>query len=162
MKKLSFSLSTALSLLLAGSLFAQTDDGEFLSGKWEYRQATGQSFDDEGEILQFTSDNGIIQGTYFGLEREGDHGLLYTATVISDLTLDKDGQVSFTVPDRDLYRTRPSAISDKSKMPSDGFIRNKLYMKGILKDKKLTINCKSVNSSCPDNVMVFQKGKWGQ
>jgi hypothetical protein len=140
---------------------AQTDHEKGLVGRWEYRQAAGTSFDREGEILEVSRGNGSIRGVYFGLEREGEHGLYYTAIEVKNLTVSKDGEVTFTVPTRELFRERPKTIDDTIQMQSRsaGFTRDELQMKGSVQGGRLILRC-DPGISCPAATMVFQKGTW--
>ncbi|HAS53635.1 MAG: hypothetical protein A2X56_12175 [Nitrospirae bacterium GWC2_57_13] len=160
--KLSAFFLSIMCLSLATVCLAETDHEKALIGTWEYRQAAGESFDNEGEILQIARNNGLLHCVYFGLEREGDHGLFYTAVKIKDLTVKSNGEVSFTVPERDLFTKRPKNVQEAGhdKLRSAGFTRNELQMRGHLQGDRLTLHCTSKSNSCPDGVMVFLKGKW--
>jgi len=136
-------------------------------GTWEYRQKNSSSpsgYDDEGERLELIQMGGSIQGLYFGLERAEDHGLLYTLVEIKDVEVSEDGKISFTVPGRNFYRDRPRSLEDieKRKGASDGFTRRELKFRGELKNGDLILQCLSEPIECPEQVMVFRKGKWTQ
>lgn len=135
---------------------------ENLVGTWEYRQPAGQTYDDEGEIIKFAEVNGRAKGTYFGLEREGEHGLFYTAVEIKDLKLIRGSEIYFTVPERTLFERRPKITQEpeRRRMPSAGFTRDELKMEGVIQGEKLILHCKSEGKSCPDEVMTFEKEKW--
>lgn len=160
--KLSVIFLSVIHLSLAASCFAETDHEKALVGTWEYRQTAGKSFDSKGEILEVSRDKGLLHGIYLGLEREGDHGLFYTVVEMKDLTVRGNGEVSFIVPERDLFTTRPKSIREtkQKKFRSGGFTRDELLMKGSLRGDRLTLHCTSKGYSCPEDVMVFQKGKW--
>ena len=136
-------------------------------GTWEYRQKNPGSpsgYDEEGERLELIQMGGSIQGLYFGLERAEDHGLLYTLDEIKDVEVSEDGKISFTVPGRKFYRDRPTSLEDieKRKGASDGFTRRELKFRGELKNGDLILQCLSEPIECPEQVMVFRKGKWAQ
>jgi hypothetical protein len=133
-----------------------------LLGVWEYRQKAGQGYDDQGERLELSCRGDSIQGLYFGLEREGEHGLFYSLVEMADLKVDPNGELSFTVPERDLFHERPKNLQEvkQKKLASAGVTRDELYLRGRLKEEKLIVACTSKGSSCPDTVMVFHKGQW--
>lgn len=133
-------------------------------GAWEYRQAAGDGYDKEGEKLQLSCGAGSIRGLYFGLEREGEHGLFYTAVEVSRLNVSPDGELSFTVPERDLFTDRPRNLQEVKlkKLTSAGVTRDELYLRGRLTEEKLILTCTSKSHSCPDAVMVFHQGKWSR
>ena len=141
--------------------FAQTDFDAALVGTWEYRQAAGKDVDAEGERLEVARVDGRLQGVYFGLEREGEHGLFYTAVPMRNLKVGRSGEVSFTVPARDLFSTRPRTLqqAETEKSRSSGFTRDELSLEGVLQGDRLTLRCVSTRPSCPDRAMVFQKGQ---
>ncbi len=103
-----------------------------------------------------------MQGLYFGLEREGEHGLFYTLVEMADLKVTPAGELSFTVSERDLFQERPRTLQEvkQKKLASAGVIRDKLYLRGRLKEEKIIVTCTSQGHSCPDTVMVFHKGRW--
>lgn len=162
MKSLIIFLSV-MHLFQAAVCHADTDYEQAIIGTWEYRQAAGKGFDKQGEILRITRNNGRIQGVYYGLEREGEHGLFYTAVEMKGLIVKDNGEVIFTVPERNLFTKRPDRAQrmELEKSRSAGFTRDELQMKGRLQVDKLILNCTSESRSCPEAVMVFQKGKWG-
>ncbi len=148
-------------LLSAPVCHAGTDHEKALVGTWEYRQAAGKSFDREGEILQITRNAGLLQGFWFGLERDGDEGLFYTAVTVKDVAVRSNGEVSFTVPARHLFIKRPKSVqeAEREKSRSAGFTRDELHMNGHLQSDKLTLSCASKGGFCPEEVMVFEKAR---
>lgn len=81
MKRLIFAL-LVLSLTIFTAPINASEIFEPFLGKWEYRQTntgTASGFDKEGDRLELSIDNAQLEGTYFGLSREGEHGLFYTA-----------------------------------------------------------------------------------
>ena len=138
-------------------------DPRFL-GVWEYRQAAGAGFDAEGERLELTCRDGTLRGLYFGLEREGEHGLFYTLAEITALAVSPDGVLTFTVPTRDLFSDRPTGLEDirQKKVAWAGLTRDELSMRGRLTAGRLVVSCTAAAGSCPEPVMVFRKGGWGR
>lgn len=138
------------------------DPGEALVGRWEYRQRAGEGYDPVGEIIEFTRDGDVLEGVYFGLERTGEHGLYFTVVKLRDLTITSEGEVSFTVPERDLFRERLGSLQDtlKENPRSAGYTRYELQMKGSLEGDRLLLHCTSDSWSCPADTMVFKKGRW--
>jgi hypothetical protein len=108
-------------------------------GAWEYRQKAGEGYDEEGE-----------------------HGLFYTLVEMADLKVSPAGQLSFTVPERDLFQERPRTLQEvkQKKLASAGITRDELYLRGQLKEGKMVVTCTSQGHSCPDTFMVFHKGRW--
>jgi hypothetical protein len=133
-----------------------------LLGTWEYRQRAGDGYDNEGERLQLSCQGGALQGFYHGLEREGEHGLFYTLVEMTDLKISPEGELSFTVPERELFNERPKNIQEVEgkKLRSAGFTRDELHLQGSLKAGTISLTCTSNTASCPEKVMVFRKGKW--
>lgn len=139
----------------------QADCQSRLLGAWGYRQRAGDGYDSEGERIELTCGGGSMQGLYFGLEREGEHGLFYSLVEVADLKLGSDGDLSFTVPERDLFRERPMNLQEikQKRLTSAGLTRDALYMQGRLREGNLILSCTSKGHSCPENVMVFSKSK---
>ena len=160
--KLAIALLTVVLFQVNTTCAAQISSAQNLIGTWEYRQGAGKTFDDEGEIINFTESKGHIKGVYFGLEREGEHGLFYTAVEIKDFKQSNGGQVSFTVPERTLFEKRPKVAQERvgQRLPSAGFTRDELKLEGVLQGEKLILHCRSEGQSCPEEVMIFKKGKW--
>lgn len=136
-------------------------------GSWEYRQRNSSSptgYDNQGEILKLIQVCGVIKGFYFGLERTGEHGLWYTLVEIQYVKVSEDGRITFMVPARNLYRDRPDSLKDIETLrnTSTGFTRTELKFQGQLKNNDLILHCISEPSECPEEVMVFRKGKWTQ
>lgn len=130
-------------------------------GTWEYRQRAGDGYDLEGERIELTCGGSSMQGLYFGLEREGEHGLFYTLVEVADLSLSSSGELVFTVPERDLFQTRPKDLREvkQKRLTPAGFTRDELHMRGRLQEGKLILACTSSGHSCPEDVMAFGKGK---
>ena len=131
-----------------------------LLGTWEYRQAAGDGFDAEGERLELRCGSHALRGLYFGLEREGEHGLFYTAVEVRTLAVTPDGRVSFVVPERELFHQRPANLEAVKQKPveSAGHTRDELHFKGGLEGSKLILSCTAAASSCPEPRMVFVRG----
>jgi len=130
-----------------------------LLGAWEYRQRAGDGYDAEGERLQLICSDKALKGFYYGLEREGEHGLYYTLVEVTDLKVVPEAGLSFTVPGRELFYQRPTdpqAVAEK-KLQSAGFTRDELHIQGRVKEGNLVLSCTAKASSCPENVMVFHK-----
>jgi hypothetical protein len=131
-------------------------------GTWEYRQRAGDGYDTEGERLELSCTGGSLQGLYHGLEREGEHGLFYTLVEMTDLKISPEGELSFRVPERELFHTRPKDPQEVGgkKLRSAGFTRDELHMHGRIKAGMITLTCTANSSSCPEGLMVFRKGPW--
>lgn len=136
-------------------------------GTWEYRQRNTSSptgYDDEGERLELNEKDGSIQGLYYGLERTGEHGLWYTLVEIKDVEVSKGGKITFSVPSRVFYPKRPSSLTEAeeiNKHTISGFTRVELKFKGQLKHGDLILYCIAEHPiDCPEDVMVFSKGRW--
>lgn len=126
-------------------------------GAWEYRQAAGDGFDAEGERLDLSCGDRVLRGWYHGLEREGDHGLFYTLVEVRNLKVDQAGLISFVVPERELFRQRPStlaAVQQKRLLPS-GITRDQLHFRGRVESRKLVLTCAAQGNACPEHRMVF-------
>jgi hypothetical protein len=147
---------------LTGAFVAPEADcqSRFL-GAWEYRQRAGDGYDKEGERLELSCTGGSMQGLYFGLEREGEHGLFYTLVAVTDLKLSSNGELTFTVPQRDLYHERPKNLQDieQKRLAPAGFTRDRLHLQGKLQEGNLILACISKGRTCPEDVLVFYKGK---
>lgn len=149
-------------LYLAG-MFASSSGacpGRFL-GAWEYRQRAGQQYDKEGERIELACVGGSLRGLYFGLEREGEHGLFYTLVEVPDLKVSPEGTLTFTVADRELFLHPPKNLQEvrQNRLTAAGFTKDTLHMQGGLTEGNLALTCLSRAGSCPDAVMVFHKGK---
>jgi hypothetical protein len=134
--------------------------GRFL-GAWEYRQRAGQEYDEEGERIELTCVGGSLRGLYFGLEREGEHGLFYTLVEVPDLEVSPDGTLMFTVAERELFIHRPRSLQEvrQNRVTAAGFTKDTLHMQGGLSEGNLALTCLSKRGSCPEAVMVFHRGK---
>lgn len=162
MKRALHLVPTAL-LCLTGA-FAPPEGAcpDALLGTWEYRQAAGAGYDSEGERIVLTCVDSTLLGVYFGLEREGEHGLFYTAVEMTDLKLTSDGQLTFTVGERELYSERPKSLDDvkQKKLESAGLTRDERHLRGRIEKGILYLTCTSAAAACPDKVMAFYKGRW--
>jgi hypothetical protein len=142
-------------MVIATSAFAQERS---LVGSWEYRQENRGSptgYDSEGEQLRFANEAGTIKGAYFGLEREGEHGLFYTAVEVTDLVVSLT-KVRFTVPARLLFCKRPASLQDKAPLPDCGMTREPLVYEGELKGNVLRLKC-SAAWGCPADELTFRR-----
>ena len=101
------------------------------------------------------------QGRYFGLEREGEHGLYYTATEVSRLELDEEGTLTFVVPARTLYRRRPDSLEGAATLDAAGeragFTREPLAFAGQIEGAALVLYCSADGPACPERVMRFER-----
>jgi hypothetical protein len=161
-------LIVVFSALSFSNVFAGEDILKLLLGSWEYKardtySATG--YEDEGERLELYYDAGSIRGLYFGLEREGEHGLYYSLVELKDVKVNKAGEISFIVPGRDFFTKRPHSLTEikSGKTHPVGATRFKLKMQGDLQGEKLVIHCISDyptgDGECSEDIMVFQKRK---
>jgi hypothetical protein len=149
-------------LFLTGAFASPEADCQSLFlGAWEYRQRAGDGYDKEGERIELSCRAGFMEGLYFGLEREGEHGLFYTLVELADLKFSSKSDLAFTVPERDLFYERPKSLQEveQKRLASAGFTRDSLHMQGQLQEGSLILTCTSKGRSCPEDVMVFHKGK---
>ena len=128
-------------------------------GMWEYRQAAGDGFDLLGERLELSCTDTRLHGWYYGLEREGEHGVFHTLVEVRHLMVDQAGLISFVVPERELFQRRPLTLAaiQQKRLPSSGITRDQLHFQGRLEDRKLVLTCTAEANSCPDYRMVFQR-----
>jgi hypothetical protein len=148
-----------LSSSCPGEVFPALDADcpKYWLGTWEYRQRAGDGYDNEGERLELSCKSGALQGLYYGLEREGEHGLFYTLVEMTDLKINPEGELSFTVPERELFHARPKDPQEggRKKLQSAGLTRDELHMHGKIKAGTIILTCTSKSGSCPEEVMVF-------
>jgi hypothetical protein len=131
-------------------------------GEWEYRQANSaraEGVDPEGERLEIVREGGAVAVRYFGLEREGEHGLFYTATDVGALSLAEGGTLTFTVPARRLFSRRPESLDAARAAVDDraGVTREELVLTGRIQDGRLVLFCSSDGAGCPERAMTFRK-----
>jgi hypothetical protein len=129
---------------------------------WEYRQlnpASPSGFDDEGERILFTRHGDKVTGLYFGLEREGEHGLFYTLVELENIGITAN-KISFTIPARTLYSKRPAKLGEPPEQA--GRTNSELTYEGTWEDERLVLLCNDTSLSCPDRRMVFRKDGWGK
>ena len=133
-----------------------------LEGTWEYRQANSarpQGVDAEGERLVIArAADGTLTAQYFGLEREGEHGLFYTAVEATAVGATDAGGITLTVPARQLHRTRPRSLTHARALESAGQTRELLTFSARLHaDGTLVAACTAAPGACPDATMVFRR-----
>jgi hypothetical protein len=150
-----------LGALLSLSAARSADETPCLTrftGVWEYRQAAGESVDSEGERLELTCSRKGLRGVYYGLEREGDEGLFYTAVEVRNLTITGD-DIAFVVPERALFSTRPHRLETviRKELRPAGVTRDELSFHGRLDHQKLVLTCAAKMSTCPDGRMIFHR-----
>lgn len=154
---------TAVIVTLVQLTGPQSTSWDALLGQWEYRQANRASatgYDPEGERIQFIrTDSGVV-GFYFGLEREGEHGLFYSAVDVTHLTLSESGEVVFVVPGRHLYTERPVAVRKTDPATSAGHDGMELHFRGWIGEGHLVLQCTTKGGNCPDARMEFRRGHW--
>jgi hypothetical protein len=152
-------LGTFLSLNPAGSKAVAPCSTRF-TGVWEYRQAAGEGVDAEGERLELTCSRKGLRAVYYGLEREGEEGLFYTAVEVNNLTVTGD-EIAFVVPEREVFSTRPRDLETVTRhlLPSTGVTRDQLQFRGRLEQAKLVLTCSAETATCPDRRMVFSRSK---
>ena len=125
-------------------------------GRWEHRFSP----DLEGDILSVRLEGGLLKGEYLGLEREGEHGLFYSAIEVKNLEV-VNGEIRFIVPRRDYYVKRPRN-SDQAKAwakSASGGTNEELQFYGRFNDGALDLTCASKFGGCPDKKMKFQNSK---
>lgn len=140
------------------------DQWDLFIGMWEYRQpnsAAESGYDPEGERIEIRRTDQSIKAVYFGVEREGEHGLFYSVTDVENLSMDSKGGISFTVPARRLYHERPASLEAAKKRGNDsGFTSYALHMSGTRDNSRLVVRCVSKFGNCPDDQIVFKKVPW--
>lgn len=151
--------------MIAIRAFAADETFAPFLGTWEYRQRNSASptgYDAEGERIELKRQGKSIQGLYFGLQREGEHGLFYTLVEMKDIEVSEGGKISFRIPERDIYRERPGSLQEieEREWASAGFTRVELEFRGQLKNGELVLNCIAEPIECPEEVMVFRKARW--
>jgi hypothetical protein len=152
-------LGALLSLSAARSA-SETPCVTRFTGVWEYRQAAGESAESEGERLDLTCSRKGLRGVYYGLEREGDEGLFYTAVEVKNLTITGD-DIAFVVPERELFSTRPRRLETviRKELRPSGLTRDQLSFHGRLEHQKLVLTCTAKMSTCPEGRMVFTRSR---
>ena len=159
-KLISMLASGILMAALAMSAWKPAEDPYArLLGVWEYRQANSSrpsGFDNEGERLQFTRKGDVVQGLYFGLERDGDHGLSYSLVELKDISFAGD-RISFVVPARAKHWRRPTRLGESG---DAGFTRYELKYDGTITGEGLALRCSGPFGSCPAQQVLFRKGEW--
>lgn len=150
MKLSAFLTIATFTACLAQVANAQTQG---LGGRWEHRFPS----DREGDILVLRIVNGNFQGEYLGLEREGEHGLFYSAAEITNLEVG-DGDIRFVVPRRDFFIKRPrnAAQANAWAKKSSGGSNVELKFEGRFINGRLDLAC---SGDCPDSQMVFQRSE---
>jgi hypothetical protein len=129
-------------------------------GTWEYRQrnvGNPTRVDPEGERLVIAPAGERIAIAYFGLEREGEHGLYYTAVQATNVQRANGGRVDFTVPARTLYRTRPTSLAHAASLESAGVATYPLRLTAVRRGEVLIVTCASDDWSCPEPTMTFMR-----
>jgi hypothetical protein len=84
---------------------------------------------------------------------------------IKDVKVSEGGWISFTVPERYIYRERPTnleEIEQRKKTWDGGLTRFELKFRGRLRDGDLVLQCIADPCECPEDVMVFSKDRWIQ
>ena len=128
-----------------------------LVGVWEYRFPKQDQFNAEGERLELTCSRNSLRGIYAGLELE--IGVYYILVEVTNLTVTRAGEISFDIPERDMYAERPQSLDDiKHKRVhwagSSPYVRE---FRGRLEhDGRLALRC-SPAYSCADTAMVFTR-----
>ncbi|WP_291984327.1 hypothetical protein [Luteitalea sp.] len=130
-----------------------------LAGTWEYRQrnlATPNGVDLEGERLVITQAGVVV--AYFGLEREGEHGLYYTAVQAENVRRTRDDRLEFTVPARNLYRSRPKSLPHAANLQPAGVANQRLVLTAERRGEALIVTCVSSDGwSGPESSMTFRR-----
>jgi hypothetical protein len=155
----SFLIILLVAGLVVGGQSPMPDCPREFVGTWEYRQAAGDGLDAEGERLELSCGGASLSGHYLGLEREGEHGLFYTAVEVTGLAVGSAGRISFVVPERELFHTRPPSVAAarQKRLESAGITRDALHFEGALEGKKLILGCTAQGGACPDATMVFRR-----
>ena len=162
-----FVMAILVSCLLTGpQAFAGDDALKPFLGTWEYRMrdpGSSTGYDVEEERLELNEKGGAIQVLFFGLERGEDHGLFYTLVEIKNVEVSKGGKITFIIPDRDIYPVRPRSLAEAEDLKkhnlTGGFTRIEMKFQGRLKNGHLILQCTADRYQCPEDVMVFRKGK---
>ncbi len=165
MPKRIHTLPWILIVLVIPAFAVSQDTRDSLIGTWEYRQANSgreSGYDREGEKIEFRRSGDSVAGFYFGVERQGEEGLYYSAVQVVELAMDANGQIGFVVPGRDFFIERPKSIEEamKRKDESNGFTKYPLRYTGSIVEGVLVLHCSTKNGNCPDNTLEFYKGRW--
>lgn len=129
-------------------------------GAWEYRQrnvASPAGVDPEGERLVIAQAGEEVVIVYFGLEREGEHGLYFTAVQATNVRRTKADAIEFTVPARNLYRIRPKSLAHAASLDSAGVANESLSLTAERRGEALIVTCVSSDRSCPESTMTFRR-----
>ena len=78
------------------------------------------------------------------------------------IEVSEGGKISFRIPERNIYRERPRSLKEieEGKRTSAGFTRFQLEFRGQLKNGELVLHCIADPIECPEDVMVFRRGRW--
>ena len=91
-----------------------------------------------------------------GLERVGEHGLLYYVAELSDLTVACDASISFTVGTRSFFSKR-LALSRLGGNGGSGGSRERMRFHGMMQGTDLVLKCEDAGGSCPDSTLRFKR-----
>jgi hypothetical protein len=81
-----------------------------------------------------------------------------TLVPVRYLSVSRNGDISFVVPESELYASRPRKLDDLNPKayPSSGITRDELHYRGRLTDGKMVLSCTAKMATCPDREMVFK------
>jgi hypothetical protein len=152
-------LLLALLAVAPGLEASPIDCPSSLVGRWDYRFAKQDQFNAEGEQLELSCNRNTLRGIYAGLELELE--VRYILVEVTDLTVTRSGEISFVVPERDIYAERPQSLDDiKHKRVhwagSSTIVRE---FRGRLEHNgRLVLTC-SPDYSCAETTMVFTRSE---
>lgn len=143
-----------LTIFLATTLLTDTQE---LVGIYEYKSAEKS----ENHYIVFDKIDGQLKGLYFGTEDGKGHGIFFYAVDMTNLKIDKEGNIEFEIGERRLFETTQFNIvkTDKQKDESVGRSRWILKYKGQIKEDKIQLTCDSESQDCWTSEMTFEKVK---
>ena len=113
----------------------------------------------ENHYLLLQNNDDELTGHYFGCEYSGGHGIFFYSCEVKDLTIDKKGNIEFTIGERQLFEKSQFVIRKSSQKREDsiGVSRYELKYVGKMAGSSIELTCISPDSECWDEKMLFVK-----
>ncbi len=133
-----------------------TDNHDFV-GIYEYKSDEKS----ENHYIVLDKIDGHLKGYYFGTEDGKGHGIFFYATDMTNLTIDKEGEIEFEIGDRKLFETTQFKIvkNESQRDESVGRSRGILKYKGKISEDKIQLTCDSEFQDCWTSELTFEKVK---
>lgn len=141
-----------VTILLVPTMLTDEPD---LAGVYEYKSAEKG----ENHYIVLEEVDGQLNGGYYGTEDSKGHGIFFYGVEMTNLLIDREGNIEFEINDRALFETTQFKLIKRKKDRDEpvGYSREPLKYIGRINKDEIQLTCDSKFQDCWADTLTFEK-----